>query len=299
MKIKSIQMKNFRRFTNLTIEGLPKKVRLVVMIGPNGSGKTSVFDALLKVKNAKGELYSTVPNDYYVKFGTPKEDYRDPEIKFHREAEMTDEDWRKAVHMRSSYRNDLIDSTSEVFTQAQPLTSESRFLRLSQNDQSVASNYSRILNLLLEHSSAKERRGEKVGDIQDEIYGELITAIDELFKDPQLTLAGLGSPKDMKIFQFDKGTSHGFTYHNLSGGEKAALDLILDIIVAKAEYNDTVFCIDEPEAHIHTKLQGPLLKQLYKLIPKKFSTLDCYALCRHGAQGTRSLARKPEFSRIS
>ena len=67
MKIKSIQMKNFRRFTNLTIEGLPKKVRLVVMIGPNGSGKTSVFDALLKVKNAKGELYSTVPNDYYVK----------------------------------------------------------------------------------------------------------------------------------------------------------------------------------------------------------------------------------------
>ena len=105
---------------------------------------------------------------------------------------MTDEDWRKAVHMRSSYRNDLIDSTSEVFTQAQPLTSESRFLRLSQNDQSVASNYSRILNLLLEHSSAKERRGEKVGDIQDEIYGELITAIDELFKDPQLTLAGFG-----------------------------------------------------------------------------------------------------------
>ena len=268
MKIKSIQMKNFRRFTNLTIEGLPKKVRLVVMIGPNGSGKTSVFDALLKVKNAKGELYSTVPNDYYVKFGTPKEDYRDPEIKFHREAEMTDEDWRKAVHMRSSYRNDLIDSTSEVFTQAQPLTSESRFLRLSQNDQSVASNYSRILNLLLEHSSAKERRGEKLGDIQDEIYGELIIAIDELFKDPQLTLMGLGSPKDMKIFQFDKGTSHGFTYHNLSSGEKAALDLLLDVIVSMAEFNDTVFCIDEPEAHIHTKLQGPLLKQLYKLIPE-------------------------------
>ena len=267
MKIKTIQMKNFRRFTNLTIEALPQTARLVVMIGPNGSGKSSVFDALLKVKNDKGGLYSTNPNDYYVKFGTPKGDYRDPEIKFHREAEMTDEDWRKAVHMRSSYRNDLIDSTSEVFTQAQPLTSESRFLLLSQNDQSVASNYSRILNLLLEHSSAKERRGEKLGDIQDEIYGELIIAIDELFKDPQLTLMGLGSPKDMKIFQFDKGTSHGFTYHNLSGGEKAALDLLLDVIVAMAEFNDTVFCIDEPEAHIHTKLQGPLLEQLYKLIP--------------------------------
>ena len=28
-----------------------------------------------------------------------------------------------------------------------------------------------------------------------------------------------------------------------------------------------MFCIDEPEAHLHTKLQGPLLGQLYKLIP--------------------------------
>ena len=268
MKIKKIKLTNFRRFTNLTIEALPKTARLVVMIGPNGSGKSSVFDALLKVKNTKGRLHNIRPDDYYVKFGTPKEDYRDPEIEFHSKTKLSQEEWKKAVHMRSSYRNDLIDSTDRLLTQAPPLTSSSRFLRLSQNDQSVASNYSRILNLLLERTSATERRGENIGDVQDEIYGELITAINELFKDPQLTLAGLGSPKDMKIFQFDKGTSHGFTYHNLSSGEKAALDLLLDVIVAKAEFDDTVFCIDEPEAHIHTKLQGPLLEELYKLIPE-------------------------------
>ena len=299
MKIKTIQMKNFRRFTNLTIETLPQTARLVVMIGPNGSGKSSVFDALLTVKNDKGGLYSTIPNDYYVKFGTPKEDYRDPEIKFHSETEMTDEDWRKAVYMRSSYRNDLIDSTDRLFTQASPLMSASRFRRLSENDQSVGSNYSRILNLLLEHSSAKGRRGEKVGDIQDEIYGELIIAIEELFRDPQLVLTGLGSPKDMKIFQFDKGTSHGFTYHNLSSGERAALDLLLDVIVAKAEFNDTVFCIDEPEAHIHTKLQGPLLEQLYKLIPENSQLW----IATHSVGMVRKAqdlwARKPRFSRVS
>ena len=65
-----------------------------------------------------------------------------------------------------------------------------------------------------------------------------------------------------------KGQVSDFTYHNLSSGEKAALDLLLDVIVAKAEFDDTVFCIDEPEAHIHTKLQGPLLGQLYNLIPE-------------------------------
>ena len=91
--------------------------------------------------------------------------------------------------------------------------------------------------------------------------------MEELFKEQQLILSGLGSPKDNRIFEFDKGTNRELSYENLSSGEKASLDLILDIIVAKVEFNDTVFCIDEPEAHIHTKLQGPLLEQLYKLIP--------------------------------
>ena len=33
MKIKSIKLKDFKRFTDLTIEGLPETAKLVVMIG--------------------------------------------------------------------------------------------------------------------------------------------------------------------------------------------------------------------------------------------------------------------------
>ena len=40
MKIKSIKLSDFKRFTDLTIEGLPETAKLVVMIGPNGSGKS-------------------------------------------------------------------------------------------------------------------------------------------------------------------------------------------------------------------------------------------------------------------
>ena len=46
MKIKSIHLKNFKRFTDLRIEFFPETAKLVVMIGPNGCGKSSVFDAL-------------------------------------------------------------------------------------------------------------------------------------------------------------------------------------------------------------------------------------------------------------
>ena len=44
MKIKSLQLKNFKRFTDLTLQDIPENAKLVLLIGANGSGKSSVFD---------------------------------------------------------------------------------------------------------------------------------------------------------------------------------------------------------------------------------------------------------------
>ena len=268
MKIKWIKLEGFRRFKNLTIKDIPEEARLVVMIGPNGSGKSSVFDALLRLKYTNGRLLFSNFDSYYTKFDPSEEVFKEPEVEFHTANPKTEEEWRRSVHTRSAYRNDTLNNPGRLADQVPPLKNHLRFSLLAENDQAVASNYNRLLNKWIERSSATGQREEKLGDLQNEIFGDLRDAIEELFRDPQLVLTGLGSQVDSRIFQFDKGTSSGFSYENLSSGEKAALDLILDVIVAKAEFNDTVFCIDEPEAHIHTKLQGPLLDQLYKLIPK-------------------------------
>ena len=45
MKIKKIQLNNFKRFTRLTIDEIPETTKLVVLVGPNGSGKTSFLEA--------------------------------------------------------------------------------------------------------------------------------------------------------------------------------------------------------------------------------------------------------------
>lgn len=267
MKIKSIKLEGFRRFKDLTIE-LPETARLVVMVGPNGSGKSSVFDALLRNKSSKGQLNYSVPDSYLIKFDLSENIYEEPEVEFYTESQITQQDvWRKSVHVRSAYRNDAMDTSYRFLSKTNSLIEELRFKRLSENDRAVASNYDRILSPWVERVSARKQSGETADEIEEEIYGELRDVIGKLFRDPLLTLIGLGSPKDGSIFEFNKGTSHGFSYENLSSGEKAALDLILDIIVAKTEFNDTVFCIDEPEAHIHTKLQGQLLEELYNLIP--------------------------------
>ena len=283
MKIKEIKLEGFRRFKNLTIKDIPEEARLVVMIGPNGSGKSSVFDALLRFRYSSGQILGSVPDSYLIRFDLSEEafeelefeelefeelEFEEPEVKFHTDPPNDIDAFRRSIHVRSAYRNDALDQSRSYLSKTNPLIQELRFRRLAENDQAVASNYDRILSLWVKRVSARKKNGETADQIEDELYGQLQEAIQELFKDPQLTLIGLGNPENGKVFEFDKGTSSGFSYENLSSGEKAALDLILDMIVAKPEFNDTIFCIDEPEAHIHTKLQGPLLDQLYKLIPK-------------------------------
>ena len=45
-------------------------------------------------------------------------------------------------------------------------------------------------------------------------------------------------------------------------------DLILDLVIAKRVYDNTLFCIDEPEAHMNARVQAELLSVLYDLIPE-------------------------------
>ena len=45
MKIQQIHVTNLKRFTDLTIQNIPETTKLVVLVGPNGCGKTSLFEA--------------------------------------------------------------------------------------------------------------------------------------------------------------------------------------------------------------------------------------------------------------
>lgn len=142
-----------------------------------------------------------------------------------------------------------------------------RFTRMIENDMTVNLNYQRLVSDGLEEAFEKSDHKMTLGDFRHQLIGDIREAICRLFKDPLLDLNSLGSPLNKGSFRFTKGTAKKFLYENLSGGEKAAFDLILDLVVKRREYTDTVFCIDEPEAHMGLRLQAMLLKELCQLIP--------------------------------
>ena len=82
-----------------------------------------------------------------------------------------------------------------------------------------------------------------------------------------LTLNNIGDPLGDGSCQFDKGEITSFHYKNLSGGEKSAFDLLLDLNIKVEHYDNSIFFIDEPESHMHTALQGRLITEMYRIVP--------------------------------
>ena len=263
MKFKKATIKNFKRFTNLTVQGIPENARLIILTGPNGCGKSSFFDALYtwhKFTSRKGRAWDA---DYHDKAGSASvNDLRNDKnaVEFH---DSVPEQRKKILYVRSAYRNDPEFEINRLERQGDPLE-QVPFQRMIDNDAAVSRNYQRLVSRTVDEVF---RGGSTTFDeYLEETIGNIRAPLFRMF--PDLKLDNLGSPMEDGTFRFTKGESRGFMFKNLSGGEKAAFDLILDIVIARRDYNNTIFCIDEPESHMHTRLQAELLSVLTKLMPK-------------------------------
>ena len=67
MYIQEIRLQNFKRFTNLTIDLGQNAYKLVLLIGTNGSGKSSVFDAFELCSGIAKDHDTDADSPYYKK----------------------------------------------------------------------------------------------------------------------------------------------------------------------------------------------------------------------------------------
>ena len=264
MRFKSAAIKDFKRFTELVVQGVPESARLIMLAGPNGSGKSSFFDAL----SSWHKMYARRNpwnDDYHLKTDsrqTSEWSEQQLAVTFHHPMSDDPQEKKKVIYTRSAFRNDPEFQTSQLQRLPDPLD-EGRVNRMIDNDVAISRNYQRLVGQVFGIFGAEPQMTDV---FTESLISPIRDPVSRLF--PTLTLNSLANPMEDGTFRFSKAASAGFHFKNLSGGEKAVFDLVLDLVIAKPAYDNTLFCIDEPEAHMNARLQAELLSVLYGLIPQ-------------------------------
>jgi predicted ATPase len=264
VKISSIELDNFKRFDNLIITDIPTTAKLVIIVGPNGSGKSSLFDAFNTWY--RGHSGFGAPNDegYYRK-DTKKAYNRNNSVsvKFHDHLDGQPVH-KKSMYFRTAYRNDP-DFNISTFGKVGAPHEQVKVNRFIDNDQTVSENYQRLVHSTMAGVYSESNDAKNVKDLREELIGKVRSSMLNVFDD--LILNNIGDPLGDGTFNFKKGNIDSYQYKNLSGGEKAAFDLLLDLNIKIEHYDNSVFFIDEPETHMHTVLQGKLIEEMHRVVP--------------------------------
>ncbi len=275
MRIKKVELTDFKRFTHLIVEDIPETAKLIILVGPNGCGKTSFFEAMNHYYKYSGfkdigdcsylrKLYDINDFEYDKWFNVSTKlvniDFYNVEFP----KEFGASNIKGHFYFRSAYRNEPDFVINKMERQGDPV-SFVRLQKLIQNDQTVSDNYQRLVADTISGVFNDDNNNKTVESLRSELTGKIAAAIERVFED--LRFSSLGEPLQNGSFYFTKGIVKDFHYRNLSAGEKSAFDLILDLVVQSKYYPDAIYCIDEPETHMHTKLQSKVLRELYNLIP--------------------------------
>jgi hypothetical protein len=270
LHLKNLTFTGFKRFTDFKVDGIPETARLIVLGGPNGSGKSSVFDGLKTWHWAHGGQGHAWDETYGTKVGSqPVAWSQHVSVEFHEPIPTGQDERKRLVYVRSAFRNEADFNIGGITRLASPLD-QPKVQRLIDTDVSVSDNYQRLILQTLDGIYSDDLPADMTRlQLRDRIIGRVRDALGQVFQDLQLEGVGgvtVGSDS-VGTFYFSKGTARRFLYKYLSAGEKACFDLILDAVVKSEYFDNSIWCIDEPETHLNTRIQNTLLATIFDLVP--------------------------------
>jgi len=291
MRIKSLELKNFKRFTDLTLQGIPEDAKLVLLIGSNGSGKSSVFDAfeLLSdlIRRTRKPPGTVDFNRGYFQGGKEYSYYHKNHNLLQINLEFADNNLIEC-RFDSTFTGRLTTSMNfepSVFYGRSAVRYLPRITRTSIG-QSIDiiqdtdrpqyfidedHRFENDIDLLIKDVVQNIFRGINSDNNQQILEVRFfLDKINEAF--PRIFGTGDGTNLVFKSFMppaegkpsrliFQKGNSE-LDYDLLSAGEKEVVNLLFNLFVRNKIYNDTIYFMDEIDTHLNTKLQGSLLKEI-------------------------------------
>lgn len=265
MKVKKVILKEFKRFDDLTIDLGEEPKKIIAVVGPNGCGKSSIFDAFEEtLKDYRYTDHEGI-NFYSKAMYYNDEEKRHSNYNKRNAIKITFQNGtinRKSFYVRTAYRFTSKFNVQRLEAMPDILNSGDEPMSSIAMDTRLEANYKRLLG----SAYSEFFDGGKTGD---EVREELIGKVNKILKSIlEIEISELGNILQKKgQLYFKKGNVKDFPYSNLSSGEKEVIDIILDLIVKTKDFNETVFCIDEPELHLNTAIQRKLLIEIEKLIP--------------------------------
>ena len=263
MRVRTVKLVGFKRFDHLTIDLGPNPKKIVAMVGPNGCGKSSVFDAferqLKNFRNRGEESQEFYSKGLFYDDSSQNEQYKNQNVEVTPDSGSLN---RKSFYIRTSYRFTPKIEIGEIKHLPDILKLNDEPISTIALDQRLQTNYQRLLGA----SYTAFTKGDRTGDqVREELIGRINNI---LFNILDVQISDLGNPLEGRgQIYFKKGNTIDFPYANLSSGEKEVIDLIIDLVVKSKEYTGTIYCIDEPELHLSTAIQRKLLVEINKLIP--------------------------------
>ncbi|MEM6964045.1 MAG: AAA family ATPase, partial [Bacteroidota bacterium] len=279
MYIENLQLKNFKRFSDLTIDlsGHRPPPKLVLLIGANGSGKTSVFDAFNCIVNVFYERINPTASDdnsYYAKDSskgtailTKFSDGKIYNLKNFESVNSTKQLSDNSFYGRSSMR--IIPAIENTRFQESTINNNednpNRLIDFDRRFNTDVVKYISDVNRAVLEPTFEGKQADTV-----KIYQQFIAA----FNTSLATIFGENESVAIRISRYQEATTSAppqlifkkgdalINYDLLSHGEKQVVITLLNFIVRQKKYTDTIYYIDEMDVHLNTAIQKALLKEI-------------------------------------
>jgi predicted ATPase len=271
MRITKLELKNFKRFTDLTLENISPEAKLVLLIGSNGSGKSSIFDALdylmfwSPITNSlSGEYYgkNNEQPSVIVSFADGKKYGNNGEKRI---GDYTEFDSRKFVGRSSIRIVPRINNSGNLNAIDKNEDRPYSFIDVDNRFNNDLAAYMQQIDNALRAPVFSGQSADTLKIFQESIQ-PLNNSLINILGGDELTTIQIAeyqnpTPQGNGKLIFRKGNSK-INYDLLSHGEKQVVILLLNFIVRKEAYKNAIIYIDEMDCHLNTSLQKRLLEEI-------------------------------------